>query len=153
MNKAKDDYIKALEASADTLQRIVGDHILPEPLDSAGWKRVMSDPNFNAKWSLVFPVEALRGRAKSLRRNDVKKGDWPPFRPEDATQAMDSIEYIRMTAQAWSSDKKFVDGIVGALKPMSDVVQKHGVQKDGVWRFRDQDADPMPKWNPPPAGT
>src|SRR6266508_1488248 len=76
MNKAKDDYINALEASADTLQRIVGDHILPEPLDSAGWKRVMSDPNFNAKWSLVFPVEALRGRAKSLRRNAVKKGDW-----------------------------------------------------------------------------
>lgn len=153
MGAVKDEFIAAIEKSADALTKIVGNHTLPEPLDFAAWKQVMADPNFNAKWTLVIPVEFLRDRAKKLRRGDIKKGDWPPFRPEDAAHAMSTIQRFEDEARAWTKDENFIRSIGKALQPLRDVVEKHA-SKNGVWRFRDEDVDPLPTFEaPPPAGT
>jgi hypothetical protein len=127
MSEAKDALIAAIEKSADALEAIVGDHTLPGPYDVAGQRRVMNDRNFNAKWKLVFPVEIMRSRAKSLRRNDIKQGDWPPFRPEDAAEAMEMIEQVRTRAGIWTKDRAFVESVAAALNPIRDVVRKYAV--------------------------
>jgi hypothetical protein len=157
MTKAKGAFIEALEKSADQLEAIVGNHEIPGPDDPEGmrrWMREAEDPNWNAKWKLVMIVEMIRSRAKALRRGEWKKGDWPPFRPEEAQQNIESLEQIREQASFDSQDAAFRASVMAAVNPIRDVVEKYGVNEGDAWRFKEEDCDPMPPWeNPPPAGT
>ncbi len=156
MSKAKEAFIEALEKSADQLEAIVGNHEIPGPDDPEGmrrWMRQSEDPNWRAKWKLVDIVEIMRSRAEKLRRGNWTRGDWPPFRPEEAQQNIESLELIRAHVMADTLDANFLASIMDAVNPIREVVEKYAV-KNGEWRFREEDCDPMPPWeNPPPAGT
>jgi hypothetical protein len=53
-----------------------------------------------------------------------------------------------------SDDPVFRDAVMKAVDPIREVVEKYAVQVDGKWRFKDEDCDPLPTWDPPPpAGT
>jgi hypothetical protein len=92
MSEAKEAWIRALEESADALEKVVGNHELPGPYDIEGIRASMSDKNFAPKWRQVHHVEGFRSRAASLRRGNVKEGDWPPFLPDEATRHVEGLE-------------------------------------------------------------
>src|SRR5437867_3286640 len=139
MSEAKDAVIRGLEQSADNLEAIVGTHDLPGPHDVAGQRRIMNDPNFRAKWRLVQVVQILRRDAQRLRRGDLKQGDWPPFRPEEAQMHREGLAQIRAQVIGDSRDESFRRSIMEAVSPLLEAVQKYAVEDHGEWRFREED--------------
>jgi hypothetical protein len=138
MSEAKQALISALEKSANDLEAIIGAHF-PARMDSAGWQEVIKDPNWKAKWNLLFSVAILRGHAKSLRR------DWPPFRPEEAQMHTEFLAQTRAQVVADFQDEAFRASILKALSPLLQVLEKYALNERGMWRFREEDCDPMPE--------
>src|ERR1044071_344284 len=157
MSEVKEQWIAALEKSADQLEAIVGNHEIPGLEDPEGmrrWMRESESPNWVAKWKLVFFVEVFRSRAAALRRGNWTRGDWPPFRPQEAQQHMEGLEQIRARLEFTSLNAAFKECIREALPPQRDVLEPYAVKSVDSWLCREEDCDPMPKWDPPPpAGT
>jgi hypothetical protein len=66
----------------------------------------------------------------------------------------EGLAQIRNQVTADSQDETFLASILKTLAPILEVLEKYAVKKGGIWQFREEDCDPMPKWeNPPPAGT
>jgi hypothetical protein len=151
MSTVKEAWIKALEESADRLEKVVGNHELPNLHDAEGIRRVISDGNFVAKWKLVDLVTILRSRAEGLQRGDVAQGDWPPFWPDEAHRAMEGIEQVREMMAVDSRNEILRVAIMRALKPQRDVIETYAICRDGIWKFRDEDCDPVADTEIPPA--
>jgi hypothetical protein len=148
MNEVKRAFIEALEATADALEAVVGKHEIAE--DFREGVAQIEHGDFDAKWDLAPHVEGLRNRARKLRRGDVKLGDWPLFRPQDASERMAMIEYIRESAAAHSQNEIFLRSIERALQPLREVIEKYAVETPDGWRFPEDSADPVPPFEPPP---
>lgn len=144
MNDMKRAFVEALEESGRRLHDLVGDHTMPEPLDTEGQRRMKADRNWSTKWQLVFPKDLLLDRAKKLRRSDVKQGDWPLFRAVDAQEAIDSIEQMVGIAASRGAEGQFVEKVVQALSPFRNVVERHAAKTDDGWRFPEEAADVEP---------
>src|SRR5260221_10718194 len=151
MNEITARFIEALAKSGASLHEIVGTQELPKDVRAS--MAVLKNPNFQAKWQLVFLKDLLFDRAKKLRRSDPKQGDWPPFRAEDAQETLEMCEQIEAIAKIRSKDPGFIASNSEALRPMRGVVQKYGTETQDGWRFPEESADvvePFP--DPPPAG-
>lgn len=148
MNEVKRAFVEALERSADELEKIVKDAKLPDDFRESFAR--LKHPDFGAKVKLRFPVEVMRGRAASVRRGDIKQGDWPPFQPTDASQSMEMHARVIEEANAWSGNEVLKHAVREAVRPLREVVEKYGERTEGGWRFLAEHCDPMPEWNPPP---
>jgi hypothetical protein len=57
---------------------------------------------------------------------------------------------IREELERESPNEILRTAVAKALKPMRDVIEKYGVQVGGVWRFKEEDADVVEPFPPPP---
>lgn len=149
MNEVKKAFLEALEKSADELQAVVGNQALPEDIRESYAR--LKHPDFGAKWTLAMMPDIIRGRAAPLRGGDLKKGDWPPFQPADASFAMETYERVIDEAKAESGNEVLLRSIRDAVTPLRNVVETYAEMTAEGWRFRQEDCDPMPEWSPPPA--
>jgi len=149
MGIVKDAMITAFEESADRLEKITGKQEIP--LDFREAHKKLTDPNFKGKWKLAWFPDVLRNLAKKFRWADVKQGDWPPFGPKSASMAMEIVERLGHEAQARSADAAFVKSVKDALRPIEEVVREYGTETNGEWLFAEEEAEPVPAFEPPPA--
>lgn len=148
MSKVKDEYIAALEESADRLEEVVG----PEEKGGQTLEEMkaldarLRDPLRQAKTKVRPSVEAIRGTANTLKSG----AKWPVFRPEDAAKVFERVEWLRERVEYHSKDTAFQKAALDAMKPQIHVVERYAVKEGDTWRFREEDCDPLPEWNPPP---
>jgi len=148
MNEVKKAFVEALDRTAHALDALIGTQEFPE--DIAGKMAKLQDQNFSAKNQLFHPKEMVRKRVESLRRSDRKQGDWPPFRPEDAAEALDTLDQMLSVAVLRGADAGFSEALVQAWSPIRAVVERYGTKTPEGWRFPQDSADVVEPFPDPP---
>jgi hypothetical protein len=146
MSEAKDAFMFALDECLNRLDALAGQELAETEEDLQKRFAHHFHPNEDARIWVRYAVEGQRKRL-----NELEAGVWPQFRREDAATYMAVVERIGEEVRSRSTDKVFLRAVAEALAPLRDTIKNYAVNQDGVWWFREEDVDPVPPWNPPPA--
>jgi hypothetical protein len=147
MSQTRDAFVFALDECLNRLEALVGaEPQVTSAEESAKFVASLDDANFRAKTRVRHAVASQRGRLRQLEEHG-----WPPFRPEDAQTSVDLVERVIHEARANTLDGVFHEAAARAMTPLREVIETYALRDDGIWKFKEEDCDPIPEWNPSPA--